>query len=46
VACKLLSLTSVSRSLMNLDLIIKSPVDAIDTPRPERKTLTYLTPEV
>ena len=33
------------RSLMNLDLIVKSPVDAIDTPRVEKKMRTYLTPE-
>jgi len=44
-ARKLAAIREFYRSLKNLDLIPKSPVDAIDTPRRERKSRTYLTPE-
>lgn len=42
---KLAAIREFYRSLMNLDLIVKPPVDAIDTPRTEKKTLTCFTPE-
>lgn len=44
-ARKLAAIREFYRSLMNLDLVVKSPVNAIDTPKREKKTRTYLTPE-
>src|SRR5665811_1452798 len=44
-ARKLAAIREFYRSLKNLDLIAKSPVDAIDTPKRERKSRMYLSPE-
>src|SRR5665811_251795 len=44
-ARKLAAIREFYRSLKNLDLIAKSPVEAIDTPKRERKSRMYLSPE-
>jgi len=44
-ARKLAAIREFYRALINLDLIAKSPVEAIDTPRVEKRTRTYLSPE-
>jgi site-specific recombinase XerD len=44
-ARKLAAIREFYRALVNLDLLEKSPVEAVDTPRVEKKTRTYLTPE-
>jgi len=44
-ARKLAAIREFYRSMVNLDLIAKSPVDAIDTPKRERKSRMYLSPE-
>lgn len=44
-ARKLAAIREFYRSLKNSGLIDHSPVDAVDTPKRERKSRTYLTPE-
>lgn len=44
-ARKLAAIREFYRSLKNSSLIVNSPVDAVDTPKCERKSRTYLTPE-
>lgn len=44
-ARKLAAIREFYRSLKNSGLIVTSPVDAVETPKCERKSRTYLTPE-